>query len=195
MASLPSLDETIDFMDRMAGLYTVAELARAAGISGATGLKTSVVEFLAEVTGTRGLDVLPAYATESGFAAVALQYTLRAGTWLRGAVPGLLAWISKNPGMVIGGLLVGGGAVGAGVLSYKAYTWLTGAEQTEGDRLSQVGQVLEHAIDGMTPEERARAFATLAAQLGPQPQRMNWFTIGLVALGGYVVYRALGDRR
>lgn len=188
MAELPSLDETIDFMDRMAGLYTVAELARAAGISGAAGLKTSVVEFVAEVTGSRGIDVLPAYATESGFAAVALRYTLQAGTWLRGAAAGLLAWVSKNPGMVIAGTLVGGAV-------YSTYSWLTMAERTEGTRLDTVGQVLQHAIDGMTPEERARAFATLAAQLGPQPQRMNWVTLGLLAIGGYVAYRALSDRR
>lgn len=188
MAELPSLDETIDLLDRYAGLYTVAELALAAGISGAAGLRTSVIESMAEVTGRLGIDVLPAYTAESGFAAVALRYTLQAGTWLRGAASGLLAWISKNPGMVIGGVLVGG-------VVYSTYSWLTMAERTELGRMDQVGQVLQHALDGMTPEERARAFANLAGKLGAQPQRMNWVTLGLLAIGGYVAYRALNDRR
>lgn len=185
---LPSLLETIELMDRYAGLYTVAELAGAAGISGAVGLKTSVIESMAEVTSRLGIDVLPAYPTESGFAAVAWRYSLAAGTWLRGAAASLLSWVSKNPGMVIAGTLVGGTV-------YSAYSWLTMAERTELGRMDQVGQVLQHAIDGMSPEDRAKAFAMLSAKLGAQPQRMSWVTIGLVVIGGWIAYRALADRK
>lgn len=209
MAELPSLEETIDLMNRLGRIYTVAELAEAANISGGANLKQSTVENLARITERLGIDVMPAYQAPessawgaawniarpvvaaipnympvSGFVAVATRFLTASATYLRGAAAGTLNFLAKNPALTIGALAVGG-------TLYTVHNWLTQDERMALSRDEQTAEVLKHAFDGLPKKDRAEAFARVAGQLGARTASWNVWTVAGLALAGYLVYRAV----
>jgi hypothetical protein len=170
-------------MDELAEAYTIGSVAVAAGIEGGQALEGASVQLLTDVVQRYGLAYLPrtAIPAESGLAAAFTAAGRQALEWVRGAGTGLLRVWQRAPGAVIAA-----GAVAT--TGYVTHQWLTMDERTELERIRQLAETERLAINGMSPEDRYRAFAAVGARLGPKPgaSTLLWVGAGVfVALIGW----------
>jgi len=155
----PSVADVGGFMGELASFYAIGAVAQAANIEGGDKLREQTVALLAEVAGRTGAIDLSApvpAGVESGFWA---QLGM-AANWLRVTGAALLAGAAANPGFTLALI----GSVGG---IYTVHQWLTMDERIQIQRARELSGVLQGAINGMSPEERARVVASAAGGLAP----------------------------
>ncbi len=171
-------------MDELAEAYTIGSVAVAAGIEGGQALEGASVQLLTEVVQRHGLQYLPqtSIPAESGLAAILTAAGRQALSFMRGAGNGLLKVWQRAPGAVIAAGAVAGSF-------YVGHQWLTMDERTELERIRQLAETERLAINGMSPEDRYRAFAAVGSRLGPKPGANTLLWIGATVFVAVVGWR------
>lgn len=184
----PSVADVGAFMGELAGLYAVGAVAEAANIQGGRKLRGQVVDLLAEFSERTGLEIgSSSGAAESGIAVAAATTVARVFNWLRATGTSLLSGAAANPGFTLA--LVGG----VGSLSVID-NWLTMDERIQANQARQLGSTMQTAINGMTPEDRARYVANAAGRLSPGWDVGRVVLYGLGAVGIYMGWRWFSER-
>ena len=183
----PSVADVGEFMRELGGLYAVGAVAEAANIQGGRKLRGQVVDLLAEFTERTGLELPSSAPAESGIAVAAAGRIAAAFNWLRATGTSLLAGAAATPGFSLA--LVGG----LGSLSVID-NWLTMDERIQATQARELGSTMQTAINGMTPEDRARFVANAAGRLAPGWDLGRVVVYGLGAVGLYMGWRWFSER-